>query len=55
MSATEQLSEMPESVSDEKSFLGFVEALIADRKVVARAQKENPASPRTNGEESARL
>jgi hypothetical protein len=38
-------SHLLECVSDEKSFLRFVEALIADRKSSARAQKENPASP----------
>jgi hypothetical protein len=45
MSSTEQLSQLREGVSDEKSFLRFVAALIADRKSSARAQKENPASP----------
>ena len=45
MSSTEQLSQLLEGVSDEKSFLRFVEALIADRKISARAQKENPAGP----------
>jgi hypothetical protein len=45
MSSTEQLSQLLGCVSDEKSFLRFVEALIADGKSSARAQKENPASP----------
>jgi hypothetical protein len=43
MSLTEQLSQLLECVSDEKSFVRFVEVLIADRKSSARAQKENPA------------
>jgi hypothetical protein len=45
MRPTEPLSEMLENVADEKSFLRFVEALIADRQSAARAQVENPASP----------
>jgi hypothetical protein len=32
------------NVSDEKSFLKFIEALISDRKRSAEAQKEKPGS-----------
>jgi hypothetical protein len=45
MNGTEQLSEMLENVADEKSFLRFVEALIADRERAAKAKKENPVGP----------
>jgi hypothetical protein len=45
MSPAEQLTEMLANVSDEKSFLRFVEALIADRRSAANAEKENPVGP----------
>jgi hypothetical protein len=45
MKPTGQLSEMLENVSDEKSFLLFVEALIADRMHAAAMRKGNPAGP----------
>jgi hypothetical protein len=40
------LDTMLENVSDEKSLLKFIEALISDRARVAEAQKEKPSSPR---------
>ena len=45
MKPTGQLSEMLDNVSDEKSFLQFVEALIADRRLAVAMQKESPTSP----------
>jgi hypothetical protein len=45
MKPTEQLSEMLEKVLDEKSFLLFVQALIADRESAAKAEKEKAAGP----------
>ena len=45
MNSTEQLPHLLEDVSDQKSFLQFVEALIADRKSAVKAEKEHPANP----------
>jgi len=40
------LDTMLENVSDEKSLLKFIEALISDRVRAAEAEKEKPSSPR---------
>jgi hypothetical protein len=46
MDPTEKrLDDMLTNVSDEKSFLKFVEALISDRTRAAEAEKENPSGP----------
>lgn len=44
MDSTEKLGNMFTKVSDERTFLKFVEALISDRKRAAEAQKEKPGS-----------
>jgi hypothetical protein len=45
MDPTEKLDDMLTSVSNEESFLKFVEALISERKRAAEAEKKNPGSP----------
>jgi hypothetical protein len=44
MDEERQLDDMLTNVSDEKSFLEFVEALISDRKRAAETKKEKPSS-----------
>jgi len=45
MDPTEKLDDMLMSLSDKKSLLKFVEALISERKRAAEAEKKNPGSP----------